>query len=274
MTRGDAKVEVWITDAGPVRAELYRYGVGRVRRIAGHAHGDFQFGHSPTGSGGFRIGRRWHDTVPGRVHCVPPHVEHATGADGVLDRPADYLMAYVDPAYLARLVGEDVRGGGARPYSSTPDPRAGRIMHRLVAGRADEAGTDELALGLLECLNLSPLGPQAGGSALASTARDYLMADPSRSVSLRELGDACGASAGRVRGAFKAAYGVPPHRFVLMERLRRARVLLADGLDPAAAALGLGFADQSHLTRLMRRYFGHTPGSVAGPPAHFVQDGA
>jgi AraC-like DNA-binding protein len=42
--------------------------------------------------------------------------------------------------------------------------------------------------------------------------------------------------------------------------VRLARRLLAAGRPPAEAALQVGFADQSHMTRAFVRQFGITPG--------------
>ena len=40
-----------------------------------------------------------------------------------------------------------------------------------------------------------------------------------------------------------------------------ARGLLSEGVSPALAAAEAGFADQAHLTRWFRRYYGVTPGA-------------
>jgi AraC-like DNA-binding protein len=42
--------------------------------------------------------------------------------------------------------------------------------------------------------------------------------------------------------------------------VRRARELLERGVPPAAAAVSVGFCDQSHLSRHFRRIVGATPG--------------
>jgi AraC-like DNA-binding protein len=54
---------------------------------------------------------------------------------------------------------------------------------------------------------------------------------------------------------------MPPHAFRLAARLNLARALLRNGEPIAAVAAHTGFADQSHLGRLLRRAFGTTPGA-------------
>ena len=63
----------------------------------------------------------------------------------------------------------------------------------------------------------------------------------------------------RLSRAFKEAFGLPPHAYLIQLRLARARQLLGRGLAPAQVAADLGFADQSHLGRWFRRAYGVTP---------------
>src|SRR4051812_10652119 len=53
--------------------------------------------------------------------------------------------------------------------------------------------------------------------------------------------------------------GLTPHAYRIGVRLNAARLLLASGVSPAEAAVEAGFADQSHLGRAFRSYFGTTP---------------
>jgi AraC-like DNA-binding protein len=59
--------------------------------------------------------------------------------------------------------------------------------------------------------------------------------------------------------AFTATLGITPHRYQLLLRLARAKAMLRDGTDLVDVALGLGFADQSHLNRSVRVLLGMTP---------------
>ena len=64
--------------------------------------------------------------------------------------------------------------------------------------------------------------------------------------------------------AFTQAYGIPPSDYQRQLRVRAARRLLSQGVSPALAAAQAGFADQAHLTRWFRRYYGGTPGAYRG----------
>ena len=60
---------------------------------------------------------------------------------------------------------------------------------------------------------------------------------------------------------FKAATGLPPHQYVILRRVERARQLLQAGTDLSLAevALHAGFSDQSQLSHHFKRLVGVTP---------------
>jgi AraC-like DNA-binding protein len=80
-----------------------------------------------------------------------------------------------------------------------------------------------------------------------------------------ELAAAAGCSRYAVYRAFHATYGMAPSDYQRQLRLRAARMLLATGRRPADVAAEVGFADQAHLTRWFRRWFGITPGLYSRP---------
>ena len=95
--------------------------------------------------------------------------------------------------------------------------------------------------------------------AVALRARDYLQEHFRSDINLDDLARACGVDRFRLTRAFKRAFGLAPHAYLVQLRLARARRLLAAGWSPAAVAMDLGFADQSHLGRWFRRAYGLTP---------------
>jgi AraC-like DNA-binding protein len=81
-----------------------------------------------------------------------------------------------------------------------------------------------------------------------------------QSIQLRELAAMTGLSQSHFGRAFKASTGMPPHRWQLEARVRRAQRLLVEADMPLAqVALETGFAEQSHFTRVFRRIAGTTP---------------
>ncbi len=94
---------------------------------------------------------------------------------------------------------------------------------------------------------------------VAQRARDYLHAHVDRDIGLDDLAAVCGVDRFRLSRAFKSAFGLAPHAYLIQLRLAKARQQLARGDSPAAVACALGFADQSHLGRWFRRAYGMTP---------------
>ena len=81
-------------------------------------------------------------------------------------------------------------------------------------------------------------------------------------ITLAELAAECGLSLSYFTRAFKQSTGDPPHRWLLRQRVERAKLLLRDTkIGLAEVALMCGFADQSHLTRVFRTHAGEAPGS-------------
>jgi AraC family transcriptional regulator len=66
---------------------------------------------------------------------------------------------------------------------------------------------------------------------------------------------------------FKAATGLPPHQYVILRRVERAKQLLqtGGGFCLAEVAARAGFSDQSQFTHHFRRLVGVTPGQFRTP---------
>ena len=61
---------------------------------------------------------------------------------------------------------------------------------------------------------------------------------------------------------FKSSTGVPPHRFVVRQRVARARACLAtEALSITQISRMVGFRTPSHFTTVFRRLLGVTPGA-------------
>jgi AraC-like DNA-binding protein len=92
-------------------------------------------------------------------------------------------------------------------------------------------------------------------------AEELLFARLSSDISLDELARECGLSRSHFARAFHKSFGTPPHRWLMVRRLERARELLETSAMPIAeVAERSGFASQSHLTRVFSGTFGVSPG--------------
>ncbi len=81
-------------------------------------------------------------------------------------------------------------------------------------------------------------------------------------MSLSEAAGACGLSPNYFARAFKQSVGTPPHRWLLLQRVLRAKSLLRDAKFSLSDIAGAcGFADQSHFTRVFTSIVGASPGA-------------
>jgi AraC-like DNA-binding protein len=168
--------------------------------------------------------------------------------------------------------------GGEVALPSEPIPVSPQIdlEHRLLLAAARrDAEPDELlerAIALTaRALEGSDPGRVASGRpptaaarrALADAAREALIADPR--CSLTDLARALAVSPHHLSRVFRAANGHTFSRHRIRLRVRGALERLAGGeRDLAWLAADLGFADQSHLCRVIRSETGSTPSALRG----------
>jgi AraC family transcriptional regulator len=89
---------------------------------------------------------------------------------------------------------------------------------------------------------------------------DFVHDHLSLDLSLEELAEQTGFSAYHFARLFRQTTGESPHQFVLRQRVERAQCLLKErDLPLVHIALESGFASQSHLTQVFKRYLGLTP---------------
>jgi AraC-like DNA-binding protein len=91
---------------------------------------------------------------------------------------------------------------------------------------------------------------------------DLMTARLGEDISLSEPAAACGLSPGYFARAFRKSVGTPPYRWLLLQRVLRAKSLLRDAdLSLTDVAAACGFADQSHFTRVFTSIVGASPGA-------------
>ncbi|MCK2219437.1 AraC family transcriptional regulator [Actinomadura sp. ATCC 31491] len=259
----------------PVPGQRLRFGQGApgIERLEAsltgvafgtHRHDTYAVGVTLSGVQTFRYrGERRH-CLPGEWHVLHPDEPH-DGAAGT-DEGFGYRILYVDP-HLVR----EALGGGPLPFVADPIVRPSGMHPSLLEclRRMDEP-LEELARLEVALLVAAALRRHSGvtavpargplASAALARARELIAADPAVRRTVAELERVSGLDRWTLARQFRAAFGTSPTRFRTMRQLDLVRDALRRGTPLPEAALGAGFADQSHMTRMFRRAYGLTPG--------------
>jgi AraC family transcriptional regulator len=92
-------------------------------------------------------------------------------------------------------------------------------------------------------------------------AIEFLISHLNGDISLSELAREAGLSRSHFARAFKETTGLPPHRWLISQRVKRAQeFLISSTLSLVEVAELAGFADQSHFTRVFTNTVGISPG--------------
>ena len=268
---GDEAVRVWRTPAGGGAVCMH----GVTSSYAVDPIGEHVVGLVLAGGMQVRRSGRLHRFGPGDLSVWDPSARHE-------GRP------WRSPRWEARLIvlephGADDPEPPGRLALASPrvrDRRLARGFLALHAALEEPAWALERDTLLHEWLRALAGDAPAGRERVARRdpalrrACELLGDDLARNLALADVAAAAGVSRHRLTRLFRAAYGLPPHRFVLAQRIRAARRLLERGVAPAEVAAQTGFFDQSHLHRHFTRTLGMTPASYAAALRSDVQDAA
>jgi AraC-like DNA-binding protein len=212
--------------------------------------------------------------VNGRERVVDPATAYLQwpGDEEQFAHPAggDVCTAIaLGPASAARLAQEDLAGLAHRAAPVAP-PLA--LAHRRLLSRArsgadrvelTDLATDLVAelLGALAISSVPAARAHARQRRLVEDARELLSCEPERA--LPDLAALLGTSPWWLSRVFHQVTGVTLHRYRTRLRVSAAMDRLAEGVDSLAGlAAELGFADQAHLSRVVRQCTGLPPGRL------------
>ncbi len=92
------------------------------------------------------------------------------------------------------------------------------------------------------------------------TVQEYIHAHLDQNIALSDLAAVANLSEFHFARLFKLTTGLPPYRFVIHQRVERAKLLILEGrLSLAQIAFDVGFSDQSQLSRHFKKIVGVTP---------------
>ncbi|NRF65574.1 AraC family transcriptional regulator [Aquincola sp. S2] len=243
--------------------------IDSTRHYGRHWHTTFGFGLLERGAQRSASGRGEVSAYAGDLITTNPgEVHDGRPLDGASRR---WRMVYLEPDAMAEVLAAPA-GAGEFTRPVLRDARLQRAVAALFdrldgwRARGDDAAALACDEALAHCCEML-----LGGRAVASRSalpfaelravRDRLADAALEAPSLAVLAAQAGLSRYQLLRRFSAAFGLPPHAWLLQQRAERARRLIRGGASLALAAAEAGFADQSHLTRIFVRQFGYTPGA-------------
>jgi AraC family transcriptional regulator len=196
----------------------------------------------------------------------------------------DWFHSYLEPGLVARVAAEAFDLDPARltvpPLDGLDLPQLRAAMRavdaELTSGGAGgplaaESLANVLAVQLIRHLS-APRRPERGRDGALPRGRlrvvvEYIEEHLDASPTLGQMGAVTRLSPYHFARQFKAATGLPPHQYVIMRRVERAKQLLQAGTDLSLAevAAHAGFSDQSQFSRHFKRLVGVTPGQFRTP---------
>ena len=235
-----------------------------------HWHDSYLVGITEQGVQQFNCRRQRHTSTPGTVFLLEPgdiHDGDAPQADGFT-----YRTLYMNPNWMERELRaqfDEAPDNAQLSFAHTlaNDPRlavatahAFEAMHTSELRIVRQTALDNLLAHVTGHLHWRMrVDPDPRLPLVAQRARDYLHSHLHQDIGLDDLAHVTGVDRFRLSRAFKAAFGLAPHAYLIQLRLTRARRLLARGELPVNVAAALGFADQSHLGRWFQRAYRMTP---------------
>lgn len=204
------------------------------------------------------LGVQHSSLVPGDVDCISIY----TSRDALLQYQAENDLA---------LTGELLA-----PLCATHQDAVVQNLCEALLPAIEKPATpsqlwvDHVALALLSRLTAQhgvgpkPLVMPRGGLAAwqERRAKDVLIANLDGGISLEALAVECRLSRSHFARAFKVSTGVSPFRWLSLQRIERAKVILLNSNLPIEqVAAACGFADASHFARAFQQAVGLAPGA-------------
>ena len=190
--------------------------------------------------------------------------------------PAHILSIALSPAFIrlaARCLSIEYSGIALRPQLHVRDPRLEHICRAILASLNDsdparDLYSESLALALAVHLirnahfSRSESDRSRFGRCDLNHVLDYIADNLDCDLTLQALASIAGLSTSHFKLVFRETVGTPVHRYVVQKRVEAAVHLLENGVPAPEVALHTGFANQSHMARLMKQTMGITPKDV------------
>lgn len=227
-----------------------------------------------SGSGGYSVEGQRYALQPGDIVLVGSRAVHRPEFSP--DDPYERIIIYIDPEFLRQCSTEDcdlvavfsgIHGHVLR------GPKQQRLLaialwleQELSSGEYGHVILGEAAL-LRLLVEIGREQGKAGHQPEPLSAKDgritrlmdYIRQHMAEDLTVDQLAEQCYLSKYHLMRLFRAETGLSVYHYVTLQRLLRARELIAGGMRATEAAFRCGFATYSSFTRAYSKQFGATP---------------
>lgn len=213
-----------------------------------------------------------HEAPAGSLAICPAGID--CGADA--EKSFDALLVTIDPGQLALAAAEELAlESQLMERFSGLDQTLLDLARRMTLESADDYPNgpmfwNEIASSFIDnlvCHHTSASGGRTRGmlsKKVFAQLKEYVVAHLDEPIDIATLAKIAGRSRYHFSRVFTRSIGITPHRYVVYLRMQRAIELVREAeLSLAEIAARTGFADQSHLSRWVRRVHGVTLAQVA-----------
>ena len=189
--------------------------------------------------------------------------------------PTHRIAAAIHPSLLVNALDETAHGSDIEltEHWNLTDPHITAVLCAMTADLAEgspagrlygESLANALAVYLLNRYAVRRRAPAAYRGGLPGyrlrRVLDHIGDNLSGDLSLSELASVAGISPHYFAELFRQSTGHPPHRYVLLQRIERAKQSLCErGNSVIEAGLDAGFQNPSHFARVFRKFVGTNP---------------
>ncbi|MFM2483267.1 helix-turn-helix domain-containing protein [Celerinatantimonas sp. YJH-8] len=230
-----------------------------------HTHDEFSFGLIDQGTAHYRNRNHLHHIHPGQIVTINPTDVHACNPHSDL---WSYRMIFINTLQMGEMQRQifNRMSMDYRPFDSdfTTNPKLRNHFPALFSALQAKENSLEAESHLFDFIEncfiqQSSSELPAISSANLAIIRDQLLDDITHIHPLSQLAQQVNMSSYQLLRAFKKQFGLPPHAYVMDEKIKRAKSLLKSGNSVAEIALDLGFSDQAHFQRQFKRKLAVTP---------------
>jgi len=269
--QANESVKVWhMPGLGKNRVQLM-YASYTHRTFPKHTHDGFGVGVIETGALGFYYRGENVVAAPGQINLVNPDEVHTGQAAD--ESGWAYRMFYFDAELFENIAAQMADKKSALPFFQSgiiqDQPLAQELyqLHsRLESEPLSMLEKQSRLLILFQQLisrhaDASPKITNIGNEKVSiRRVMDFIYDNFHDDISIQQLAQMAHISPFHFIRVFSKQTGLAPHAFLMQLRVNKAKSLIDKGQSLSQVASQTGFSDQSHLTRIFKRYLGYTPG--------------